>query len=87
MERTQISLTAEQADRLRRIADRRGTSMAALIREAVDRVLPDEDAPDEGELWSQALAVVGAFRGDGANVSAEHDRFLDEALGESRRNS
>ena len=69
MQRTQISLTSDQANRLRRIAARRGTSMAALIREAVDRVMPDDDSPDEDERWALALAAVGTFRGDGENVS------------------
>lgn len=80
MERTQISLTAEQAARLRRIADRRGTSMAALIREAVDRVLPDDDSVDDEERWSRALLAVGAFSGEPGNVSGEHDRYLEEAF-------
>jgi predicted DNA-binding protein len=84
VERTQISLTSEQANRLRRIASRRGTSMAALIREAVDRVMPNDDSPGEDERWAQALAAVGTFRGDGANVSVEHDRFLDQAFGGPR---
>jgi predicted DNA-binding protein len=84
VERTQISLTAEQAERLRRIARTRGTSMAALIREAVDRVLPDDESPSEEERWARALAAVGAGQGDGANASEEHDRYLDEAFADSR---
>ncbi|MBA2571168.1 MAG: ribbon-helix-helix protein, CopG family, partial [Chloroflexi bacterium] len=60
MERTQISLTSEQATRLRKLARRRRTSMAALIREAVDRVHPTDDAADEGR-WTRALSAVGAF--------------------------
>lgn len=80
MERTQISLTNEQADRLRRIAARRRTSMAALIREAVDRVLPDDESPDEDERWQRALlATSRALRGGPADASVEHDRYLQEA--------
>jgi Ribbon-helix-helix protein, copG family len=43
VERTQISLDAAQASRLRRLARERGTSMAALIRAAVDRAYPVDD--------------------------------------------
>lgn len=39
MERTTISLPEELLDRLRRVAAVRGTSMAALIREAVEQKL------------------------------------------------
>ena len=79
MERTQISLTSEQAARLRRVAERRGTSMAALIRDAVDRMLPEDDPDDPEARWRRALQAVGAFEGDGLNVSDDHDRYLDEA--------
>lgn len=84
MERTQISLTAEQAERLRRIAAQRRTSMAALIREAVDRVLPADDEADD--RWARALEAVGSAMPDGAHdVSVEHDRYLDEAYLPDRR--
>ncbi|MEX2546998.1 MAG: CopG family transcriptional regulator [Chloroflexota bacterium] len=79
MERTQISLTTEQAARLRRIAEERGTSMAALIRDAVDRVLPDEDSPTMEERWARAFAAIGTARGGGGNVSEDHDRYLSDA--------
>jgi Arc/MetJ-type ribon-helix-helix transcriptional regulator len=82
MERTQISLTSEQAERLRRVARKRGTSMAALIREAVDRVVPDEDTPTHDERWDRAMRVVGAFHSGGGNVAKDHDRYLDEIYGE-----
>lgn len=79
MERTQISLTAEQAGRLRGLAKRRSTSMAALIREAVDRVHPTDD-PRDADRWSRALAVVGAFEGPDSDVAREHDRYLEDAF-------
>lgn len=78
MERTQISLTTEQAERLRRIARKRRSSMAALIREAVELYVPDEDTPTRDELWDRAMNAAGAFHSDGANVSEDHDRYLEE---------
>jgi hypothetical protein len=76
VERTQISLTEEQARRLRGLARRRHTSMAALIRDAVDRAYPAPDRTDD--RWSRALAAVGGFRSGRSDVSVEHDRELGE---------
>jgi hypothetical protein len=79
MERTQISLEPEQADRLRRLARERGVSMAHLVREAVDRVYGGALAPPtRAELWERAMSAVGCGHGDGANVSENHDDYLDE---------
>jgi predicted DNA-binding protein len=83
MVRTQIQLTDEQARRLRRLAAERGISMATLVREGVDRVLDQEDRE---ERWRRALSVVGKYKsGDNANVSEEHDRYLEEIYGDWKR--
>lgn len=79
VERTQISLVPEQAARLRRLARERRTSMAALIRDAVDRTYPAEADDSLDARWERAMSMVGGFQGDGANVSEEHDRYLEEA--------
>ena len=82
MERTQISLEPEQADRLRRLARERGVSMAHLVREAVDRAYATAIAPpSRADLWGRALEAVGSGHGDGSNVSEDHDRYLDETYG------
>jgi hypothetical protein len=82
VERTQISLEPEQADQLRRLARERGTSMAHLIRDAVDVVYGSAVAPPtREELWDRALRVVGVGTGEGAPVSEDHDRYLDESYG------
>jgi len=78
MERTQISLTAGQARELRRLARLRGTSMAALIREAVDRAYGAGAA--EGQRWDRATASVGGFRSDRSDVSERHDDLLADAF-------
>lgn len=77
MERTQISLTAGQARELRRLARARGTSMAALIREAVDRTY---GRTDEAARWRRALEAVGGFRSDRSDVSERHDDALAAAF-------
>lgn len=78
MERTQISLTSEQAERLRRVARKRHSSMAALIREAVEQYVPDEETPTRDELWDRAMSAVGAYESDGSNVGEDHDRYLTD---------
>ena len=85
VERTQISLDAAQAARLRRLARDRGTSMAALIRAAVDRTYPADDESSVDARWGRALAAVGGFHGHGSNVGEEHDRYLEEAYLDWRR--
>lgn len=81
MIRTQVQLTETQAEKLRRIAAARGVSMAAVIREAVDR-LPDRD--DRRERWARALAAVGKGHDrDGAtDVSVRHDEYLADIYAE-----
>jgi predicted transcriptional regulator len=72
LHRTQIYLPPELTDRLDRLARRRGTSRAALLRQAagefLQRELPVDDDPIMGIL---ALGDAGP-----ATVSEEHDRFL-----------
>jgi hypothetical protein len=55
--------------------------MAALIREAVDRVHPTDDTVSREARWRRALAAMGSARGlDGVtNAATDHDRYLDEA--------
>jgi Ribbon-helix-helix protein, copG family len=77
VERTQISLTAAQARELRRLARQRRTSMASLIRAAVDRVYGA--GTDEESRWRRALESVGGFRSDRADVSERHDDLLPDA--------
>ena len=72
MIRLQVQLTEEQAARLRRLANDRGVSVAAVVREAVDAAAPT--AADDP--WERALAVVGTYRSGGADGAREHDREL-----------
>jgi hypothetical protein len=75
--RTQISLTAEQMARLRRAAEKRHTSIAAIIRDAVDREVPDDDA---GLVARQrrAFATAGAFASGHRDTAEKHDEALVE---------
>jgi hypothetical protein len=74
--RTQISLTEDQMGRLRREAHRRHVSLAAVVRDAVDRFVPDEDA-ERNRLIDNLLSVAGTV--EGALEAAEnHDAILGE---------
>ena len=85
MVRTQIQLEARQYELLKRVAARRGVSMALLVREGVDAVLATED---HGHRWDELFSIVGKYKdGEAEDVSREHDSYLDEIYGEWRRSS
>jgi hypothetical protein len=80
--RTQISLTADQAAGLSRLARERGVSMAAVVRDAVDVVLAQHS---QDGRWERALAMIGRYRSkDGAtDVAENHDAYLAETYRET----
>ncbi|MHB0913047.1 MAG: ribbon-helix-helix domain-containing protein [Armatimonadota bacterium] len=80
MVRTQIQLTPEQARKLKRVAQRKGVSMAEIIRRSVDTALACEDIPDQGEIRARARSVFGKYQDSAADVSENHDRYLSEAF-------
>jgi hypothetical protein len=86
MVRTQIQLTEEQARRLREVAARRRTSLAALVREGVERVL-EAETPSENsreEIVRRFLALAGAASSGQPDIARNHDHYLDEAYSHDR---
>jgi post-segregation antitoxin (ccd killing protein) len=77
MVRMQIQFTEEQQAELRYQARKRGISISALVREAVDRELSHRES--HAEAWARALAAIGSGHGDGSNVSEFHDDYLADA--------
>jgi len=75
MIRTQISLTEAQVRRLRREARRRHASVAAVIRDAIDRVVPDEDARQSDRI-DRLLAAAGSAASGTGSVARDHDAVL-----------
>jgi hypothetical protein len=73
--RTQISMTEAQAEALRRLSAARGTSQAALLREALDLLLTEDE---RAQRVRRALAVVGRYRSGSGDTSARHDDALAE---------
>lgn len=76
MIRTQVQLTEKQAEAIRRIARRRGASLAAVVRDAVEATI---QAEERDRAWQRALAAVGSVRGGRGNVAEDHDRHLPDA--------
>lgn len=80
MIRTQISMTEEQAEALRRLASLRKVSQAALLRDALDELLGNEAQLRRIE---RARAAIGAYRSTAAPDGpggADHDALLDDAF-------
>lgn len=77
MVRTQISLTEEQMAALRELADRRGESIASIIREAVDATL---EAEGQRRRLHHALEAVaeGGFASGHKDIAVNHDAYLAE---------
>jgi len=74
MPRLRVHLTEDQRRRLRRAAEAEDTSMAEVVRRAVElylRLTPDR--------FGRALRAAGTFAGDAADVSVQHDRYLEDA--------
>jgi len=78
MIRTQISLTDDQMRRLRSEARRRGVPIAAVVRDAVDRVVPGGTTTRD-EAFSRAIAAAGRFNSVTGDVAARHDEIAGEA--------
>ena len=78
MVRTQIQLTEAQARALKEMAVYRKTSMADLVREAVDQLL-SAAGPSQQELRVRARSAAGRFRSGLPDLATNHDRYLAEA--------
>lgn len=61
--------------RLRRTARERGTSIAAVIRDAVERSIPDEDT-ERLARQRRAFGLAGAFDSGHRDTAQRHDEVL-----------
>jgi hypothetical protein len=67
---------------LDRLAEQRGTSRAALLREAAWQFVAAAETPDEDSI----LGIIGMVHGDRSDVSERHDDYLaQETLDEMSR--
>jgi hypothetical protein len=78
MIRTQVSLTEDQMRRLRAEARRRRMPIAAVVRDAVDRVVP-ADPGDRRARFERALAAAGRLHSGAGDLAERHDEIAGEA--------
>jgi hypothetical protein len=67
----QVYLRQDQFVALRSVAERRGESIAALVREGVDMLL-DGLPPDEDPL----LDIIGLYDSGNGDLAEKHDEYL-----------
>jgi hypothetical protein len=79
MIRTQIQLTEEQMEALRRLSALKKKSMADLVRQSVELYLDRETMGGDVLRVQRALAVVGKFSSGSRDGSSGHDRHLADA--------
>ena len=75
MVRIQVQLTERQIRELLRISARTGQSVAALVRQGVDRYLAGER-----EKVKRAIRVAEKFSSGISDVSTDHDKHLAKAF-------
>ncbi len=79
MVRTQIQLTPEQSNILKKLSEAQGVSVAELIRQSVDLYIAKRHEPTKAEKRRRALAAVGAFSDEVTDLSENHDAYFVEA--------
>jgi predicted DNA-binding ribbon-helix-helix protein len=80
MVRTQIQLTDEQYESLKRMAQVEEIPMAELVRRGVDKILRSSVAISEDEQRQRALEIAGSFRSGKKDISEKHDDYFVEAI-------
>jgi len=84
MVRTIVQLTETQAATLKKLASQRATSVAALVREAVDRAYGAEQH-SRAEREQRARAAVGSARGGPSDLAENHDEHYGQTIAEHLR--
>lgn len=77
MIRTQISMTDEQQEALRRLAALRKVSQAAVLRDALDSLIGRDAHVRRVE---RARELAGKYRADDGKNYVDHDAALDDAF-------
>jgi hypothetical protein len=73
----QIYLRPDQVQALKKVADRRGESLAALVRRGVDLLL-EKLPPGEDPL----LDILGLYDSDIGDLAQKHDEYLTRLIQE-----
>ena len=81
MVRTQIQLTEEQSEALKKLSSQKNVSVAELIRQGVDLYLRSCGTISQTERRQRAIRAAGQFRSGQADLSENHDVYLAEVYG------
>jgi len=81
MVRTQIQLSESQADFVKTMAAEENTSMAAVIRTAIELLREQRQKPSQRELMLRSLAAIGKYHDSATDVSVRHDDYLAKGDG------
>ena len=77
MKPIQIHLRPTQLETARSAANRRGVSLAELVRQALDSYLAEMPV-EEDPLWN----IIGTFDSGLGNLAEKHDEYIVQALRE-----
>ena len=78
MIRTQIQLTSEQAQGLKRLAINKKKSISELIRLSVDVMIRSNGFEDQNDLRLRAITAAGQLKGP-EDLANGHDDYLADA--------
>jgi Arc/MetJ-type ribon-helix-helix transcriptional regulator len=76
MVRTQIQLTEAQVSKIKKAAMDQGTSVAEVIRRAVENMVQSSAKISIQERAKRAIGIAGKFRSGKKNISRKHDEYL-----------
>jgi len=79
MVRTQVQLTEEQAQAVKRMAAERGVSMAEIIRTGIETLVQAQGKPTKEELRRRTLLAIGIAHSGLGDLASNHDEYLAEA--------
>ncbi len=85
MVRMRIQLTEAPARAPRREAAAPGASIAALMRDAVERRFAEKHGLSTEQRWDRLIGALGSVRGEATDVAENHDRYLAEAALDRQR--
>jgi Arc/MetJ-type ribon-helix-helix transcriptional regulator len=78
--RTQVQLTEQQAEQLRRLSAQQQRLMADLIREALDDLLKRQDSSARQDRMRRATRAFGRFRSGTGDLARRHDAHFADAV-------
>ena len=77
MAQIELDLTDEQMATLRALAEKRGVSVAQLVRDEVAHLIRGTAPPHDDEKRRRAIAVAGRFRSGCGDLATRHDDYLE----------